>query len=311
VVGAISSRTMVWRYGESAYLSLNPRVARSTDSGWGALTGPSVRCTGMAPEFTGGGDPARSVALLWRDREQRPTRGRKPTLGVDAIVAAAIETADEAGLGALSMRALAERLKVGTMSLYTHVPGKAELTDLMLDTVLGETAPPDDPPGGWRARVELVARQNLALFHRHPWLAEIVAFRPPIGPGVMAKYDHELRALEGIGLTDVEMDSVLTLVLGYVQSAARQALEATLVEQRTGLTDDEWWAAQAPLLERVIEPDRFPVASRVGTAASEAYRGLWDPDHTFEFGLERVLDGIEALVEARRAGGSRSRTAGS
>jgi AcrR family transcriptional regulator len=265
----------------------------------------------MTPEFTGGGDPARSVALLWRDREQRPARGRKPTLTVDAIVAAAIEMADEAGLGALSMRALAERLKVGTMSLYTHVPGKAELIDLMLDTVLRETARPDDLPDGWRARLELVARENLALIHRHPWMLEIVTFRPPMGPGVIAKYDLELRALEGIGLTDVEMDSVLTLVLGYVQSSARQALEATLVEQRTGLTDDEWWSAQAPLLDQVIDPDRFPVATRVGTAATEAYRGLWDPDHTFEFGLQRVLDGIEALVGARRAGGSRARTAGS
>ena len=265
----------------------------------------------MTPEFTGGGDPARSVALLWRDREQRPARGRRPTLSVDAIVAAAVEMADEAGLGALSMRALAERLKVGTMSLYTHVPGKAELIDLMLDTVLRETARPDDLPDGWRARLELVARENLALIHRHPWMLEIVTFRPPMGPGVIAKYDLELRALEGIGLTDVEMDSVLTLVLGHVQSSARQALEATLIEQRTGLTDDEWWSAQAPLLDRVIDPDRFPVATRVGTAATEAYRGLWDPDHTFEFGLQRVLDGIEALVGARRAGGSRARTAGS
>lgn len=265
----------------------------------------------MTPEFTGGGDPARSVALLWRDREQRPARGRKPTLTVDAIVAAAVEMADEAGLGALSMRALAERLKVGTMSLYTHVPGKAELIDLMLDTVLRESARPDDLPDGWRARLELVARENLALIHRHPWMLEIVTFRPPMGPGVIAKYDLELRALEGIGLTDVEMDSVLTLVLGYVQSSARQALEATLVEQRTGLTDDEWWSAQAPLLDQVIDPDRFPVATRVGTAATEAYRGLWDPDHTFEFGLQRVLDGIDALVGARRAGGSRARTAGS
>jgi AcrR family transcriptional regulator len=267
----------------------------------------------MTPEFTGGGDPARSIALLWRRRDERPGRGRKPTLTIDAIVAAAIELADEAGLGALSMRALAERLGVGTMSLYTHVPGKAELIDLMLDTVVGETARPDELPDGWRARLEFVARENAALFHRHPWMLEVVTFRPPMGPGVIAKYDFELRALEGIGLSDVEMDSVLALVLGYVQSSARQALEATLIEQRTGLTDDEWWVAQAPLLEEVLEPARFPVASRVGTAATKAYRGLWDPDHAFEFGLERVLDGIEALVESRSkpAGGSRSRRDGS
>jgi AcrR family transcriptional regulator len=256
----------------------------------------------MSPEFTGGGDPARSMALLWRRDDERAARGRKPTLTVDAIVSAAIELADESGLGALSMRALAERLNVGTMSLYTHVPGKAELIDVMLDTVLRETVRPDPLPDGWRARLELVARENLALFHRHPWMLEVVTFRPPMGPGVIAKYDRELRALEGIGLTDVEMDSVLALVLGYVQSSARQALEATLVEQRTGLTDDEWWAAQAPLLEQVLEPDRFPTASRVGTAASKEYEGLWDPEHAFEFGLRRVLDGIEVLVKSRAAG---------
>jgi AcrR family transcriptional regulator len=267
----------------------------------------------VSPEFTGSGDPARSIALLWRRRAERPGRGRRATLTVDAIVAAAIEIADEAGLGALSMRALAGRLKVGTMSLYTHVPGKAELVDLMLDTVLGETARPDELPDGWRRGLELVARENAALYHRHPWMLEMITFRPPMGPGVIAKYDFELRALEGIGLTDVEMDSVLTLVHGYVESAARQALEATLVEQRTGLTDDQWWAAQAPLLEQVLEPDRYPTASRVGTAASKEYQGLWDPDHTFEFGLQRVLDGIEVLVKERstRADGSRARTAGS
>jgi AcrR family transcriptional regulator len=267
----------------------------------------------VSPEFTGGGDPARSIALLWRSRDPRPSRGRKPTLTVDSIVAAAIEIADQAGLGALSMRALAERLNAGTMSLYTHVPGKAELIDLMLDAVLGETARPRDLPDGWRARLELVARENRALIDRHPWMLELVTFRPPMGPGVIAKYDFELCAVEGIGLSDVEMDSVLALVLGYVQASARQALEATLVEQRTGLTDEEWWAAQAPLLEQVLGPDDFPVAGRVGTAASKEYQGLWDPEHSFEFGLQRVLDGIEVLVESRstRAGGSRSRRAGS
>jgi Tetracyclin repressor-like, C-terminal domain len=172
----------------------------------------------------------------------------------------------------------------------------------MLDTVLHETVGPDPLPDGWRARLEQVARENLALFHRHPWMLEVVTFRPPMGPGVIAKYDRELRALEGIGLSDVEMDSVLALVLGYVQSSARQALEATLVEQRTGLTDEEWWAAQAPLLEQVLEPDRFPTAGRVGTAASKEYEGLWDPEHAFEFGLQRVLDGIEVLVKSRAAG---------
>ena len=101
-------------------------------------------------EYSGGGDPERSIELLWGLREP-PGRGPKPRLTVAKITRSAIELADTEGLTALSMRRVAERLGVSTMSLYTYVPGKAELIDLMLDTVYGETARPDDPPASWRA----------------------------------------------------------------------------------------------------------------------------------------------------------------
>src|SRR5688572_27806436 len=83
---------------------------------------------------TGEGDPARTLALLWR-RAERGTRGPRPKLSVDAVVDAAIALADEAGLQAVSMRTLAGRLGVSAMTLYTYVPGKAELLDLMLDAL--------------------------------------------------------------------------------------------------------------------------------------------------------------------------------
>jgi hypothetical protein len=113
-----------------------------------------------------------------------------------------------------------------------------------------------------------------------------------LGPNVIAKFDRELRAVDGIGLADVEMDSVLTLVLEHVQGVARRAVEALHAEQRTGKTDNEWWAANAPLLEKVFDPERYPTAARVGAAAGAAY----DPERAFEFGLQRMLDGIEAFV---------------
>ena len=155
------------------------------------------------------------------------------------------------------MRKVAERLKVGTMSLYTYVPGKPELLDLMLDAAIEASAPYDaDAP--WRARLEKVARENWDRFHRHPWLLEVTPLRPVLGPNTIARYDHELTALDGIGLTDVEMDSALTLLNAHTESAARRALEAAQAEQRSGITDEQWWAARAPVLERVIEPGRFP-----------------------------------------------------
>jgi AcrR family transcriptional regulator len=249
-------------------------------------------------EYTGSGDPARSLALLWRTHE-RPNRGGKSGLSVDRIVSAAITIADADGLAALSMRRVAEHLGVGTMSLYTHVPGKGELIDVMLDTVIGEVDLPDELAGGWRARLESIARANWALYHRHPWLLQLATGRPPLGPNVIAKYDYELRAVDEIGLDDVEMDSVITLVLGHVEGAARRALEASQAEQRTGVSDEQWWGASAPILSRVFDANRYPTAARVGAAAGEAYGAAYDAEHAFEFGLQRVLDGIAVFIRAR------------
>ncbi|MFI7126493.1 TetR/AcrR family transcriptional regulator [Nonomuraea sp. NPDC050153] len=254
----------------------------------------------MSVEYSGKGDPARSLALLWRTSERASRKG-KPELGVDRIVRAAIEVADAEGLQALSMRRVAERLGVGTMSLYTYVPGKPELFDVMLDTVYGETARPQDVPGGWRGRLEQIARENWALYLRHPWLLQVAASRPVLGPNVTAKYDYELRAVDGIGLTDLEMDSVITLVAGFVHGTARGAVEAAQAESQTGMTDEQWWAAHAPFLSRISDAARYPTASRVGQAAGEALNAAYSPEHAFEFGLQRVLDGIEALVNRRSA----------
>ncbi|MEH0844631.1 TetR/AcrR family transcriptional regulator [Micromonospora sp. CPCC 205711] len=251
----------------------------------------------MTVEYSGTGDPARSLALLWRTSEKPSRRGGD--LSVDRIVRAAIEVADTEGLAALSMRRVAERLGVGTMSLYTHVPGKGELLDVMLDTVYGETARPREVPGGWRARLEQIARENWALYLRHPWLLQVATTRPPLGPNVTAKYDYELRAVEGIGLTDLEMDAVVTLVDGYVHGAVRGAVEAAQAAQRTGMTDEQWWRAHAPYLEQAMDPRRFPTAARVGAAAGQEYQGPSDPARAFEFGLARILDGVAVLIADR------------
>jgi AcrR family transcriptional regulator len=251
-------------------------------------------------EFSGSGDPVRTLELLWRVHTP-PKRGPKQRLDIDQLVAAAITIADDQGLGALSMRKVAERLGVGTMSLYTYVPGKPELLDLMLDAAIEASTPHDAT--SWRERLERVARENWDRFHRHPWLLEVTPLRPVLGPNTMARYDHELQALEGIGLTDIEMDSTLTLVNAHTEAAARRALEAAQAEQLTGLTDEQWWEARAPILQRIIEPGRFSIAERVGTAAGEAHNAAYEPVHAFAFGLQRALDGVEFLIHGRASDG--------
>lgn len=253
--------------------------------------------------YGGRGDPARSMELLWREGPP-PARGRgpKPGLTVERIVAAAIGIADADGLAALSMRRVAERLGVGTMSLYTYVPGKAELIDVMFDTVCGELAPECSAPGArtWRERLELIARANLEMYRRHPWMLAVMAnSRPPLGPNSIANYDRDLRAVEGIGLSDLEMDSVVTMVYVYVQGAAHTVIEAAGTERATGMSDEEWWNAFAPLLEKVFDPEKYPTAARVGAKAGETYQSAYDPEHGFRFGLARLLDGVEALIRSR------------
>ena len=59
-------------------------------------------------------------------------------------------------------------------------------------------------------------------------------------------------------------------------------------------SDEEWWARNAPILEQIMDPDRYPISGRVGQAAGEEYGAAADPERSFHFGLARVIDGIEA-----------------
>ncbi|ASO21228.1 AcrR family transcriptional regulator [Actinoalloteichus hoggarensis] len=254
----------------------------------------------MAEERSGTTDPARTLALLWREPTTgRPSRGPRQGLTVDAVVDTGIALADGAGLEALTMRRVAQSLGVAPMSLYTYVRGKAELLDLMLDAVYLAMPRPDHGDRSWRERVTTVAEDNRALLTRHPWVTAASTTRPVLGPGQMAKYEHELLAFEGIGLTDVEMDAALTYLLGFVHNVARLAVDREVAARDSAMNDEQWWAANGPLLAKVLDPSRFPTATRVGTAAGEEHQAAADPDHAYEFGLRRVLDGFAALLADR------------
>ncbi|HLZ38207.1 MAG TPA: TetR/AcrR family transcriptional regulator [Mycobacteriales bacterium] len=254
----------------------------------------------MANERTSAGDPRRTLDLLWRRPGARTAqRGPRPSLTVDAVVAAAISLADDEGLEAVTMRRVAHSLGVAPMSLYTYVPGKPELLDLMLDTVYAEMPRTDLSGRGWRERVAAVARDNRALYDRHPWVAAVSTARPPLGPGLMAKYEHELSAFADLHLDDVEMDAALTFLVSFVLACARAAREVAAARRESGMNDEQWWAANAALLAHVVDPAAYPTAARVGAAAGAAHGAAYSPEHAYEFGLQRVLDGLGALIDAR------------
>ncbi|MFI9766978.1 TetR/AcrR family transcriptional regulator [Streptomyces sp. NPDC052415] len=245
-------------------------------------------------ETSGSGDIARTMELLW-DTGKRPSRGPKPALTLDQIVEAAVRVADGEGLEAVSMRRVAAELGTGTMSLYRYVPGKGELLDLMLDRVQRPSENPADlGDGSWRSALEALGRATLGLYRRHPWLLQVNQSRPLLGPSALDGMEKILARLKPMGLSDPETVSAIIMIDGYVVGAARTQLYQQEAERRTGLTDAEFWQAQTPILEKVLTSGRYPLLSSLA-------EDTWGPDFDhFEFGLQRILDGLEVFVARRR-----------
>jgi AcrR family transcriptional regulator len=248
----------------------------------------------MPTEYSGSGDPQRTIDLLWGVHRRR--RGPKPSLSGEQVVIAAIQIADRDGLGGLSMRRLADELGITAMSLYGYVPSKAELLDVMADRAYAEITLRDSQARPWRAKLVALAGQHWALLLSHPWLLQIAASRPLLGPGMTAFYDAELAAVDGLGLTDIDMDLIVSLLDDYVRGAARGAVEAAQAQAHTGVSDQQWWQNYGPLLADVLDPARYPTAVRVGAAVGAEYGAAHDPARSFTFGLQRIIDGIGAFI---------------
>jgi AcrR family transcriptional regulator len=244
-----------------------------------------------------GNDYARSLSLLWGSQTVPGRSG----LTVQKIVSAGMGMADENGIEQLSMRKVAERLGVGAMSLYTYVPSKSELLDLMLDKAQADLYDSGGDirgacGGEWSEAIRYIAKTNWELYRKHPWIVDLSGRRPVMGPHVLLKYELELCALDGIGLSDIEMDSTLSLLLMHVESCARLQFSMKRTEASSELNDNEWWLELSPVLDNITDWSRFPVSSRVGNAAGEMHQSAYSPEHAYLFGLERIIAGTAALI---------------
>ena len=249
-------------------------------------------------------DFERSLDLLWRDRGEarQPTRGRKPKLTLDQVIATAVALADSAGEATVSMSQIAKELGAGTMTLYTYVPGKTELLDLMVDAVLAERdlpGPGDPRPDGWREQIRLYAERTVAVFRKHPWLRSASSVRPVLGPGLMAGQEYLIAAVADIGLRPREAAAAANSVERYVQANAALSAETAQVEQRTGQSTDAWWGQRSVFWEKYFDVERHPAMTRMWESGGYDADTCEAADEAFTFGLERMLDGIEALVTRR------------
>lgn len=239
-------------------------------------------------------DAGRLLSLLWPP-STGARRGPDRSRTLNDVVDAAITIANRDGLAAVTMRAVAAELGVGTMTLYHYVPSKASLVALMIDRLYEQMPRPPLEQLSATERLQRVARLNRELFLTHSWLADTSSARPPLGPGLMAKYEYELNAFTALGLDDVSTDDCLIYLLTFVHGAARADLAARRQQLESGITDQEWWNVYGPLFDQIFDKHRYPTAARIGGAAGATRGAAYNPDQAFDFGLERTIDAINAL----------------
>jgi AcrR family transcriptional regulator len=262
----------------------------------------------MEPETmddeTSTGLPA-SIEAAWGLRE-RPTKGPKRGLSLERIVEAAMKVAASDGLAAVSMGRVASELGVSTMALYRYVAAKDELLALMVDATWASPPAVPAPGESWRAGLARWAWAELEVYRRHPWVLRVPISGPPATPNQVVWLERGLRCLRDTGLAEGEKLSVMLLLTGFVRNWA--TLEADLAEaaraaKAAGAQDA--MSGYGRLLARLTDAERFPALHAVIEAGVLDQPGdSEDLDAEFVFGLERVLDGIEALVRARAAGSS-------
>jgi AcrR family transcriptional regulator len=232
-----------------------------------------------------------SRMLVWSLPE--PGRAQQPSLGREQIVRAAMRIADTEGAAAATMRRVAGELGSSTpMSLYRYVGNKDGLVDLMLDAAIGEVAIPAEPTGDWRADIRQLALGSWAMMRRHPWYAELVHTRPPLGPQALARTEFGLAALTRTGVDPTTAMTYLGMVNGLTIGIALQAAEELKMRQRTGLrTDDDLREAARPFVEEIMASGRYPTMNRWF-----ADGGRLPDEDGFELVLDTMLDGIAARL---------------
>jgi AcrR family transcriptional regulator len=223
--------------------------------------------------------------------ELQPTTDARPRMAVRAsrlsreqLARAAVEIVDQHGVEALSMRRLAETLGVGTMTLYGHVRSKDELLDLVLDEASGGGRPAPRE-GHWREQLRQLMHGAHDNLNAHPGLVAIRMTRPIVRPDALRFGEHGMRILHSAGFEAREAAQAFRLLFTYVFGYAGLSPRAAAEEARR----------HAAVAIAGLPADEYPHL----TAAAEAFSTAMAGEEQFEYGLERILDGLEARLGER------------
>ncbi|GAA2584623.1 TetR/AcrR family transcriptional regulator [Dactylosporangium fulvum] len=237
------------------------------------------------------------VARMW-GRETASRHGPRPSLDVAGIVAAAIAIADRDGLEGVKMSSVAAEVGVATMSLYRYVGSKDELLVAMADAAAPEPPALDGRP--WRAYLATWTRANRDFLLDRPWLLALTSRTPPAGPRALRWLDRALAALAGTGLGHGERINIATSLTSYAASQATLVHGMTsAAEAAAGDGSIAGLADYGDILGQVLDPAEYPELTAAVRAGGFGAAEEWTDDADFNFGLDLLLDGVEALIARR------------
>jgi AcrR family transcriptional regulator len=208
------------------------------------------------------------------------TRSR---LTPEQVADATLELLDREGLDALSMRRLAGELGVGTMTLYGYFRSKDELLDAVVDAAVAEREP-FSFDGSWQQQIRRLMQSSRRNLSRHPGLVKVRAERPVLRPEALRFAETGVRILRSAGFDAAGAARGFRLLFTYVFGYVSFSPDDSAAEARRDAR-----AAMAAL-----PPDEYPTISETSEELADAMAG----QETFDFGLDRIVDGLEAHLEA-------------
>ena len=221
-------------------------------------------------------------------RPARPAAGVRTPLTRERILQAALAMADAGGIESVSMRKLGEAVGVEAMSLYNHVPGKADLLDGLIDLVFSEIELPSAGVG-WQTAMQGRAVAIRSALARHRWAIGLMESRTTPGPATLRHHDAVLGCLRAAGFPVALAAHAYALLDSYIYGFALQ--EASLPFD-TGEETAE--LAQAMLAQ-------FP-AQEYPHLAEFTFRHVLQPGYDYgseyEYGLDLILDGLDRALQA-------------
>ena len=213
-------------------------------------------------------------------------RDPRARLSREQVARAALDLLDRDGLGALSMRRLAEHVGVGTMTLYGYFAGKDDLLDAVIDAAVADREPVA-LEGAWQDQLRQLMRGSRRSLSRHPGLVKVRAERPVLRPEALRFAESGITILRGAGFGATDAARAFRLLFTYVFGYVSFSPEASAEEARRASR-----AATA-----VLPPEEYPALHETAEELAEAMAG----EATFDFGLDRIIDGLDAHLSRPQA----------